>query len=202
MICSANNYSENLGVSDIIQLDENIEIIKFQKSSEYECFHLNISVPIAAAITAYSRIIINRYKHLEGYTPYYSDTDSIVLDRPLPDHLVNSDLGGMKLEHHVQEGVFLGPKLYALKINDVDAIIKVKGLSNNQLTFNDIFSLLNLESINTRHIIWKRRAEVGEINLIEQVYKVSVTSNKREIIRDSTGRFIDTRPFNITPELK
>jgi len=41
------------------------------------------NVPIAAAVTAYSRIIINEYKLLalkEGLDIYYSDTDSLVLN--------------------------------------------------------------------------------------------------------------------------
>jgi hypothetical protein len=45
------------------------------------------NVPIAAAVTAYSRMIINGFKLLaleKGLELYYSDTDSIVVNGPLP----------------------------------------------------------------------------------------------------------------------
>ena len=67
---------------------------------------LNISIPIAAAITAHSRIIINHYKCIPDNTLFYSDTDSVVLQNPIPDNLVNNELGGMKLEYKVKRGVF------------------------------------------------------------------------------------------------
>jgi DNA polymerase elongation subunit (family B) len=67
---------------------------------------LNISVAIAAAITAYSRMIINNFKNLPDNEVYYSDTDSVVLSKPLPDSMINKDLGGMKLEYKVKRGVF------------------------------------------------------------------------------------------------
>lgn len=41
---------------------------------------LNISVGISAAIAAYSRIEINKYKNLANNKCYYSDTDSVVLE--------------------------------------------------------------------------------------------------------------------------
>jgi hypothetical protein len=40
---------------------------------------------------------------------YYSDTDSIILDCPLPDHMVGNKLGQFKLEYKVSEGIFLAP---------------------------------------------------------------------------------------------
>ncbi len=49
------------------------------------------NVPIAAAVTAYSRMIINQYKldALElGLELYYSDTDLLVVNGPLPDNFL------------------------------------------------------------------------------------------------------------------
>src|SRR5262249_37596070 len=60
---------------------------------------LNVSLVIAAAITAYSRIHMNHFKALPGYEPYYTDTDSIVYDKPLPATYVGRGLGKMKLEY-------------------------------------------------------------------------------------------------------
>jgi hypothetical protein len=61
------------------------------------------NVPLAAAITAYSRMIINGYKlHClnNNIGVYYSDTDSLVTDGRLPDNMIHdAELGKLKLEH-------------------------------------------------------------------------------------------------------
>jgi TolA-binding protein len=67
----------------------------------------NTNVAIAAAVTAYSRMIINTYK-LEalkmGLDIYYSDTDSLVLNGQLPEQMIDSaTLGKLKLEHKFKE---------------------------------------------------------------------------------------------------
>jgi hypothetical protein len=42
-----------------------------------------INVAIASAIASYSRIYINQFKSIPGNECYYSDTDSVVLAKPL-----------------------------------------------------------------------------------------------------------------------
>ena len=76
------------------------------------------SIPIAAAITAGARAYMSYFKNMEGYTLYYSDTDSVVLDKPLPDEYVGDELGQFKLEHIFDEAVYLAPKMYGAKTND------------------------------------------------------------------------------------
>src|ERR1043165_302022 len=79
------------------------------------------NVPIAAAITAYSRMLINEFKLLAmdlGLDLYYSDTDSLVVNGALPEQYIDSaTLGQLKLEHVLEEGYFVAPKVYWLKIN-------------------------------------------------------------------------------------
>jgi hypothetical protein len=51
------------------------------------------NVPIAAAVTAYSRMIINEFKLIaiqQGLDIYYSDTDSLVVNGPLPPEVCDS----------------------------------------------------------------------------------------------------------------
>jgi len=55
---------------------------------------LNISNSIASAVTAYSRIEINKLKLQFVDHLLYSDTDSIFTDIPLPENLINNKLGG------------------------------------------------------------------------------------------------------------
>lgn len=71
----------------------------------------NTNVAIPSAVTAYSRMIINTYK-LEaikmGLEIYYSDTDSLVLNGPLPEQMIDSaTLGKLKLEHKFKEGIWI-----------------------------------------------------------------------------------------------
>ena len=46
-----------------------------------------------------------------GTKVYYMDTDSLILNKPLPDFMVNNkEIGKFKLEYKVKEGVFLAPE--------------------------------------------------------------------------------------------
>jgi len=145
----------------------------------------NVSIAIASAITAYSRIHMSQFKNHSEYNLYYSDTDSIYIDSPLPKELVNSKiLGKMKLEHIINKAIFLAPKVYYLETEDGKVIYKVKGLSHEiELTKNDFESLLCkdafLEKLQTK---WKKHIEEGNISVIDQLYTLQVTDNKREYL--------------------
>jgi DNA polymerase type B, organellar and viral len=99
------------------------------------------NVAIASAVTAYARTLMIKYKCTEGINVYYSDTDSIITDKPLP---TSKELGGLKnemLKHGVEtisEGYFIGPKEYALKIinkKDKETIFTTfAGVKKNSLT--------------------------------------------------------------------
>jgi hypothetical protein len=116
----------------------------------------NVSIGIAAAITAYSRIHMTQFKNNPNFRLFYSDTDSSYIDKPLPDHLVDSKiLGKMKLEHIINKAIFLAPKVYYLETESGKIIYKVKGLSHNvELSKNDFNNLLfkesNLQKIQTK----------------------------------------------------
>jgi hypothetical protein len=91
------------------------------------------NVAIASAVTAYGRIIMNKYKTLPGYIIYYTDTDSIFVNKVLPDHMVGEELGQMKnelskisKEGKANEGIFLGIKRYSLKYQGNDGNLQYK----------------------------------------------------------------------------
>jgi hypothetical protein len=109
---SALSYGELYLVS--IQLNKD-KFIELQGQASLKKMLTNLSnktnVAIAAAVTAYSRIIINQFK-LEalalGLDLYYSDTDSLVLSGELPSEMIDSaTLGKLKLEHKIKEGLFV-----------------------------------------------------------------------------------------------
>jgi len=113
----------------LLKNKRNIEGLK-QLKDDYVCFNnsnkiknnttiVKSNVAIASAVTAYARTLMIKYKCTEGINVYYSDTDSIITDKPLP---TSSEIGGLKNEiikygsETISEGYFIGPKEYALKI--------------------------------------------------------------------------------------
>ena len=87
----------------------------------------------------------NTIKYLidNNYKIFYKDTDSLLINKPLPDYMVSStQLGKLKLEYICTKGIFLAPKVYALNTIDNKFIYKVKGLNkSNALTLDDFDSL-------------------------------------------------------------
>jgi len=109
----------------------------------------NVNIAIAAAVTAYARIHMSQFKNNPALPNlYYTDTDSLYFDGPLPQHFISpSELGKLKLEGVYDRAVFLAPKVYALKI-DEEEVIKIKGLTkdaikNNNITIDSLEFLLN-----------------------------------------------------------
>jgi hypothetical protein len=142
-------------------------------------------VAIASAITAYARIHMSQFKNNPDFILYYSDTDSIYIDRPLPDHLVDSKvLGKMKLENICNKAIFLSAKVYYLETENDKVIYKVKGLKHEiELTMNDFKNLLNKDAILEKYQSkWRRNLTEGQINILEQIYTLKVTENKRKLI--------------------
>lgn len=108
------------------------------------------NVPIAAAVTAYSRMIINEYKLLAlklGLDVYYSDTDSLVLNGALPSECCDpAQLGKLKVEHVFREGIFVSPKIYYLELENGKSVTKCKGYSG-KLNKDQYLSLLKGEGL-------------------------------------------------------
>jgi len=158
----------------------------------------NVSIPIAAAITAYARIHMSQFKNNIDYNLYYSDTDSIYIDKPLSEDLISETiLGKMKLENIITKGIFLSPKVYFLETTDDRIIFKVKGLSHNiVLTYDDFDSLLYKKSfIQKYQDKWIRNLSEGHISILNQLYTLRVTDNKRELIYNSQNKLITTKPY-------
>ena len=105
------------------------------------------AVHIAAAISSYARMIINEYKNIPGNPCIMSDTDSAVLSYPLPENLVGTGLGQMKLEHKIKKGIFIRKKLYYILNSENQEIIKASGIDSSRLNYYYFVKLLSGESI-------------------------------------------------------
>jgi hypothetical protein len=104
----------------------------------------NVNIAIASAITAYARIHMSQFKNNPDFNLFYTDTDSIYIDKQLSEDLVsNTELGKMKLENKLKKSIFISPKVYCLQTENNKIIYKVKGLSHDvELTMSDFEDLL------------------------------------------------------------
>ena len=163
----------------------------------------NVSISIASAITAYARIHMSQFKNNSEFILYYSDTDSIYINKPLPDYMIsNTILGKMKLENICNKAIFLAPKVYYLETEDSKIIYKVKGLKHEvELTIDDFEQLLFKESyIKKLQNKWVKILGKGHIEIRESLYTLKVTSNKRKLIYDSNNKLINSAPFKINKD--
>jgi DNA polymerase type B, organellar and viral len=196
-------YSES--IEDYIQIDNSFLIVRdtlanIKFDEENDMYHgLEVNVAISSAITSYSRVYMTAFKNNKNFNLYYSDTDSIIIDKELPERIIGNKLGQLKLEHVIERGVFLAPKVYGF-INDKDEkIIKVKGLKSEiteSLTINDLKVLLFKDA--SREFIqekWFKKLFLGELTTKDVIYTLKVNSNKRlPIYKDNV--FIETKPYN------
>lgn len=195
-------------IVDTIELGDNL-LVKYISNNKTQQNMLygnlethNTNIAIASAITAYARVHMSQFKNNPDYNLYYSDTDSIYIDKPLSDELVNSKvLGLMKLENILNKGIFLAPKVYYLETIDGNIIYKVKGLSHDvELNINDFESLLFKQSwIQKTQVKWRKNLSLGHISVLNEVYTLKVTSNKRKLIYDN-NKLVSTDPYIINED--
>jgi hypothetical protein len=177
---------------------------KSEESSEDIGTH-NVSIGIAAAITAYSRVYMTQFKNNPKIILYYTDTDSAYVDEKseIPESMINEKvLGKLKLENICKKGIFLAPKLYCLETVEGKIIWKVKGLKHSaELSMKDFEQLLYKDVfIRKSHTKWMRSLSKGHIQLLESVYTLKVTDNKRKLIYDKNNKLIGSVPYIINSD--
>ena len=110
------------------------------------------NVAISSAVTSYARIEMLKIKIYclkNNIKIYYTDTDSIFVDKPLPDYLIGDNLGLYKDEMNgrlIEEAYFLGVKQYGYWFFDennqrVERSV-FAGVPRNSLSFKEIISLV------------------------------------------------------------
>lgn len=102
-------------------------------------------VRFSAFITAQGRCILLKAfsdKILNQENLFYTDTDSIFVNKKLPENYVSSTiLGKFKLEYEIKKGFFLAPKMYIVETSE-GLKMKMKGVPKVKF-FNLIFYLRN-----------------------------------------------------------
>ena len=153
-------------------------------------------------MTSYARIFIYKIK-LEilenGGNIYYSDTDSIVLDKTyFNNNWIGDNIGQFKLEYDIKEAYFISNKTYCLILNNDQIIIKTKGIINNSITVEDF-----------KNMYWNNsNVTANKFNTVKNYQKASViiekkdvvlnydSYTKREKIYNNEDIWIDTKPLN------
>nr|YP_009710628.1 DNA polymerase type B [Amanita brunnescens]QFZ98577.1 DNA polymerase type B [Amanita brunnescens] len=190
----------DLGDNKIIITNNNINNINTQLDNASE--NHNINIAIASAITSYARIHMTQFKNNKNYNLFYSDTDSIFTDKPLPEDLIsNTILGKLKLEMIAKKAIFLAPKVYSLLSINEELKSKVKGLTHDnikKLNINDFESLLSKDSLlELKQNKWYKNLNESTINIKEQIYTLKLNSNKRQLFYDENNKLTATKPIII-----
>ena len=131
---------------------------------------------------------------------YYSDTDSIYIDKELDSKYVSdNELGLLKLEKVLSKFVAVGPKFYGgVELNTANQFSKVKGLSNS-LTIEQLEYLLVKDNIiSLKQNKWFRDYVDSSVIIRETSYDSKATDNKRRIIFDSNNIMVNTKPIVLT----
>lgn len=171
---------------------------------------------IAAAITAYARISLNRYKNLPDNKYLGGDTDSAIMQYPLPEVLVGPGLGMMKYEDDIKLGLFADKKLYYAVNSEGKENIKSRGVGKD---FNrkDILKLGHfllmlaghvVAVIKTKFVITKKGAvEIKKVSLDtkiqEKTYKQVLTELEGYLANPNHPKYLIARYIsslrNMTP---
>jgi hypothetical protein len=144
-------------------------------------------------------MIINQHKLTAinaGLNIYYSDTDSLVVDGKLPDHLLdNTKLGLLKLEYEIKEGIFAMPKVYFLETMDGKIVTKCKGYPG-KLDRSAYLSLIQGETITGLSVNkWYRSLCDSSVQIRRNLpYKLRFTFNKRQQVFEN-GKWVNTKPI-------
>ena len=160
----------------------------------------NISVPIAAAITAYSRIVMTYYLNKYRDNIYAVDTDGIKVDLKLsPSEVDNKILGKMKFEYKFKKAIFPAPKVYSgileKPYKGQSEITKVKGVKI-PLSYHQIESVLYRQSpLEIIQEKWKRLLNDSSIIINLESYTLALSESKRELIFNSWGELVGTIPL-------
>lgn len=184
-----------------------INLLKNEKVRQKEA----LTAPqIAAAITAYARINIDKMKRIileGGGKVYYSDTDSIITDLEIE---TSNELGKWKLEKTIKKGYFISPKIYFI-IEENKEYIKFKGLpheTKNKMnkkefmkTCENIIKKQNRETITEFIINTNFRKDFKNMQIAKKQYLFKpkfLLKKRNKIIKN--GEWIDTEPLNLDEE--
>jgi DNA polymerase type B, organellar and viral len=133
------------------------------------------SVQYSAAVTAYARMYLNKFKNMKDILYIGGDTDSIILNKKLNDKYIGKELGKFKFEFEIKEGFYHSKKFYLIVKEDNEIIIKAKGIDNKNkdLNYNCFIELFKGNNIKIKQIQFNKNYQTMKIhiNYIEKEIK-------------------------------
>lgn len=164
---------------DIVEdFDVDIDDVMNLKPTDKHTYVKNISIPVAAAVTAYARVYMSKMKlDIVGKNGkiYSSDTDSIITDIELDKNLVDPKvIGKFKLEHDVDTAIMVAPKVYFMKGKDIDKtsnnklVMKVKGGCSDNLTMNDFDNMMKGVPMEISKTSSKTNGQDGTVSITKE----------------------------------
>lgn len=165
-------YMLNYRIKHIIKINSNYSSLLLIKENDFELHkYLDIdtsvinklsnkkyspiimsNVAIASAVTSYARIHMIQFKNNENC--FYSDTDSIITNIPLDNHLMGDELGLMKDEMAgviIDKALFMGIKKYGYQYKDINGKVVdksiISGVERDSISFKELENIFEGKTI-------------------------------------------------------
>lgn len=133
--------------------------------------------------------------------PFYTDTDSVFLGKPLDPLFVGDDLGQFKDElkgTFITEALFLAPKMYGFKTPLFEKVV-IAGVSPNSVSYEELIKIWEGETI------FKERQSLSksftDMSISSNTTKLALRLDTKEItktpIYNKEGRLLSFRPPKI-----
>jgi len=189
-------YNDNK-IKNIKLLDGNCVEYEYEDLNEFYN-QIGSLVRFSAFITAQARCILLKPftdNILEQDNLFYTDTDSIFINKILPSNYVsNTELGKFKLEYEIKKAYFLAPKMYIVETLNGELNMKMKGIPKKQLKEEYFYKLLEdgYQKINyTSFMRYFSEIYVGEISkrIILKNYKRNYDELGNSIVWDNIDEF-------------
>ena len=189
-------------------LNKNVAIFCYteKSNSKIETFKENIidtAVQIAISITAYSRMFLYRYQTIPNNFCFYSDTDSVFLQKRIPNYLTGIQLGKLRTVDKIKYAYFISLKSYIYISSDNSICLKFKGLTKteqNKLTPSFFYSFYDKKQVLDKPQVILRsnffHKEFLSLNLLKRnvLIKLKISFDKR-LKFYKRGKWVSTKPI-------
>tara|TARA_B110000967_G_scaffold94827_1_gene97424 strand:+ start:2542 stop:4416 length:1875 start_codon:yes stop_codon:yes gene_type:complete len=191
-------------------LNKNAVIFSYtdKNNTTMETFSNNIpdtAVQIAMSITSYARIFLYKYQTLPNNFCYYSDTDSVFLQKRVPRYLTGIDLGKLRTVHKIKHAYFISLKSYIYLSNTNSFHLKFKGLTKTEqqnLSPSFFYSFFVEKPFSEKtHVILRSEfffKEFSSLNLLKRniLIKLKISFDKR-VKSYENKKWTATRPIDV-----
>ena len=174
-------------------LNKNVAIFCYTEkdNSKIETFKQNIldtAVQIAISITAYSRMFLYRYQTIPNNSCFYSDTDSVFLQKRIANYLTGIQLGKLRTVDKIKYAYFISLKSYIYMSHNNLIFLKFKGLTKteqNKLSPSFFYSFFDeKQGLTKPHVIVRSNffyKEFLSLNLLKRnvLIKLKISLDKR-----------------------